>query len=156
MAKRGRKNPAEQLALLERRKNVAQRFIKGEPTWMIARAFEVTVQTIRGDLRAIRRDWREAAVAGLTDHLAKELAEVNEVCRLAWLSFSRSREGTGKRKEVPGNPRWLMIVLDCVKRRCEMLGIDVPRRALIMQQVAEEVNRMSDEEIISVLSYVGP
>jgi hypothetical protein len=148
MAKRGRKTKVEKLAMLERRRIVAQRYLSGEPTWMIALALEVTPQTVNGDLRAIRKAWWESAVADLGEHQAEELAKVNEVERCAWLSFERSQAN-----DKPGDPRRLVTVLDCVKRRCQMLGVDLPRRELIMQRLAKEIRSMTDEELMHALGY---
>lgn len=133
-----RPNPQEKLAILERRKNVARRYIRGELQHEIACAFEVDVSTISRDLKAIQAEWMAQAVLDRGEWTARELAKIDEVERNAWVAWAKSQEnaevlraklrgGTSETEKVSkgqaGDPRHLEIVLKCVTKRCELLGL---------------------------------
>jgi hypothetical protein len=131
------------LAALERRKNVAARYLRGQTQWEIARAFEVNQCTVSRDLEMIHKEWLAQAVLADGERTAHELAKLDEVERQAWASWERSKEnaeiirarmrGEGEGAQVEtekiirgqvGDPRFLDIVLKCVERRCKLLGLD--------------------------------
>lgn len=137
------RNSYEHLAVLERRRNVAARYLRGEPQYIIARAFEVDAGTISRDLTAIRNDWMLSALRDFDAAKAQELAKIDEVERAAWMGWSKSQENaetlqarmkssgseTSKTtKGQAGNPRFLQVILDCIARRCAILGIDAEQR----------------------------
>lgn len=126
-------------ALLERRRNVARRYLRGELQWQIARAFEVDQSTISRDLEAIHDEWLRHALFDLTAIKARELARVNEAEREAWRGWQRSQRPAEKlttnvgadglkashvREGQAGDPRFLQLILNCVERRCKILGVD--------------------------------
>lgn len=136
----------EQLAILERRKNVAARYIRGESQWQIARAFEVDQKTVSRDLQAVRAEWLKEAVRDMDEVKAKELAKIDATEAEAWKGWLKSQEnaevikqrtsGEGEEetsvtekviKGQAGDPRFLEIILKCVQRRCEILGATDPK-----------------------------
>jgi predicted transcriptional regulator len=132
-------NPnADNLAVLERRKKVAARYVRGETQWEIARAFEVTQSTVSADLKAIRSAWLAEAVRDLSELKARELAKIDETEAQAWRAWTKSQEnaevlrarmrgGNSETEKVSkgqaGDPRFLELILKCVQKRCEILGI---------------------------------
>jgi hypothetical protein len=132
-------NPnADSLAILERRKRVAARYIRGETQWEIARAFEVDQKTVSRDLAEIRKAWLEEAVKDVSEVKAKELARIDAAEEQAWRAWMKSQEdahtlrsrtrGTDDEtvkvsKGQAGDPRFLELILKCVQKRCEILGI---------------------------------
>lgn len=133
-----RPQPDEHLAILERRKKVAARYIRGETQWEIARAFEVTQATVSNDLKAIRAAWLAEAVRDMDEIKARELAKVDACEEQAWKAWTRSQEDaetlrarmrgdtaeTEKiKKGQAGDPRFLDLVLKCVEKRCLILGV---------------------------------
>lgn len=134
-----------ELAILERRKNVAQRYVRGQTQWEIARAFEVDQATISRDLAAIQAEWLSQAVLDVGTVRARELARIDEVERQAWIAWLKSQENAETSKErtrgpdgtqtvtekvskgQAGDPRYLEIVLKCVERRCKILGVDTSK-----------------------------
>jgi hypothetical protein len=130
------------LAILERRKNVAARYVRGETQWEIARAFEVDQKTISNDLAAIRKEWLADAVRSVDEVKARELAKIDECEAQAWRAWTKSQEnaetlrarvrgkGEDARPETEkvtkgqaGDPRFLDLVLKCVEKRCLILGV---------------------------------
>lgn len=150
------KRNVKRLQMLERRKNVAKRYLRGETQWEIARAFEVDQATISTDLKAIQKEWLDQAILDRGEWTARELARLDEVERQAWMSWSKSQEnaeirraktrgGTEEKETVSkgqaGDPRFLEIVLKCVAKRCELLGLPY-----IPEAGGDETGGLSDEE----------
>lgn len=139
-------NPnASALAILERRKNVAARYVRGATQWEIARAFEVDQKTISNDLAAIRKEWLASAVRDMNEIKARELAKIDAAEAEAWKAWTKSqenaeilrariRDGASETEKVSkgqaGDPRFLDIVLKCIKQRCEILGVLAPKDPL--------------------------
>jgi hypothetical protein len=130
---------AKRLALLERRKNVAKRYLRGETQWEIARAFEVNQSTISDDLAAIRKEWLAVTKSDYSERISLELAKIDEIERQAWNAWTKSQENaetlrarmSGDRTDTEkivrgqaGNPKFLDLVMKCVERRCALLGLD--------------------------------
>ncbi len=158
------------LAVLERRKNVAARYVRGQTQWEIARAFEVDQGTISRDLKAIHAEWLASAVLSRGEWTARELARIDEVERQAWAAWAKSQENAetlrakmrGDKAETEkiskgqaGDPRYLEIVLKCIAARIALLAPANRTELLGM----ENVKSLSDDEraaaIRSVLSRVG-
>ena len=133
-----RPNAQEKLAILERRKNVARRYLRGDLQHEIARVFEVDLRTIERDLHELREEWRKTALADTAEFKALQLAKLDEVERNAWIGWTKSQENAetlrarkrGDESETEkvskgqaGDPRFLAIVLECVEKRCKILGV---------------------------------
>ena len=136
------KRNVKKLVILERRKNVAKRYLRGETQWEIARAFEVDQATVSTDLKAIQKEWLAQALLDRGEWTARELARIDEVERNAWVAWTKSQENAevlrakmkGQASETEkiskgqaGDPRFLEIVLKCVAKRCELLGLDAEK-----------------------------
>lgn len=126
------------MLLLERRQKVAARYVRGEAQWQIARAFEVDQSTISRDLAAIRKEWLASAVRSMDEVKARELAKIDATEEQAWRAWTRSQEpaevlraringGTSTTEKVSkgqaGDPRFLEVILKCVEKRCQILGV---------------------------------
>lgn len=137
----------DDLATLERRRNVATRYLRGQTQWEIARAFEISQATVSKDLKAIQREWLAESVLHRAEWTARELARVDEVERNAWAAWTRSQENatTRRKKQRPdgeevvettkgqvGDSKFLDVVLRCVAKRCELLGLDAPKETTLV------------------------
>jgi hypothetical protein len=134
-------NPNLQFEILQRRKAVCERYLRGESQWTIARAFEVSQPTIAGDLKAIRAEWMAASVAAFDERKAQELAKVDELERVYWQAWAKSQmpkkvkgrkknengiETTLREERRDGDPRFLDGILRCIEKRCAIVGIIKP------------------------------
>ena len=121
-----------------RREKVAARYIQGQSQHEIATAFGISQTTVSRDLDAIRESWKQSAIRDYGLAVAKELAKVDRIERRAWDAWEKSLRprvtvsneknalGDKRRKVVEGqsgNPSHLQIVLQCVERRCQLLGL---------------------------------
>lgn len=153
-------DPHRQLAIAERRQNVARRYLRGETQVAIGRALEVDHGTISRDLAAIRAEWLASSLRDFDAARAQELARIDEVERAAWIGWTKSQEsaetleavvdGDRRRsrktsKGQAGDPRFLKVVIDCVNRRCAILGLDAEKRLKVTGLI--EYANLSDEEL---------
>jgi hypothetical protein len=125
--------------ILERRRRVAARFLRGDLQYQIAQAFEVDPATISRDLDAIHQEWLTEAVAERGIWVGQLLAKIDETERQAWAAWVKSQENAevlrarvhGDKsvtekvsKGQAGDPRFLDLVLKCVHMRAFLLGLD--------------------------------
>jgi len=117
------------------------------------------VRLVRRDLAAIRKSYAELATPQAEEMRGVEAARLDAVEASAWRGWRRSRRGrtTVQEKQAPqprpvppapapphpvalvevetthvsspGDPRFLSIVLDCVRQRRELFNLDVPKDA---------------------------
>lgn len=130
---------SEEFTILHRRKVAAERYLRGESQWQIARALEVTQATISTDLKAMREQWLAQAKMDTAERQAEELAKFDALERVYWSAWERSclpRKSKAKRsrdaggtdtllreEKRDGSVAFLKGVERCIIRRCEILGI---------------------------------
>lgn len=128
------------------RAELARLYLRGWPQREIAKRLGVVQQQVSYDLGVVRRRWQESAVRDFNADKERELAKVDELERTYWEAWERSigtheKSRTGRRgadgedaqswaqierEELVGNPAFLAGVMSCIKRRCEILGLDAP------------------------------
>lgn len=130
----------------QRRNKVSAMYLAGKNQYEIAEACGCSQQQISLDLKKIRAEWRTERVAKIDAHMDKELARLDQVEAEAWQAWERSKRNEVTKQEKSGNrpgdqggpfdeksktvrgqagdPRFLSVVLDCVKKRCELLGLN--------------------------------
>ena len=74
-------NPNHHFQVLERRKAVSARYLRGESQHAIALALEVGQATVSRDLTAIRDEWRQSAQTDMADRVAQEIAKLDALER---------------------------------------------------------------------------
>lgn len=114
--------------------------------------------TVSRDIKAIEEDWRRIAAQQISEARGRELERLDRVEREYWDAWERSKverqstrnrrrrkptqkldaegrpltetedEDETKKEPRDGDARFLDGVLACVKKRCEILGIDAPKR----------------------------
>src|SRR5688572_15016027 len=91
----------------DRRFRVARRRIQhAETQRQLAAYFHVSVATINNDLKVLDKQWREHAAQDTESHRARQLAEIEEVKRWAWMT-------------APDNPRPL---IQAIKLEAQITG----------------------------------
>jgi hypothetical protein len=141
-------SPQDKFRIAERRKKVTSLYLQGKFQDEIAKVVKVDRATVSRDLRSVQAEWLKSGVMDLNAAKARELAKLDEVERQAWDAWEKSRKdaetmevtgtaqgGKGKPDKVKkitkgqaGDSRFLGIILDCVNRRCEILGLDAPKK----------------------------
>lgn len=149
-----RKNKDDQV--LERRARVAQLHRQGLYQYEIAADVGVSESQITLDLKAIREEWKDSAIRDFDAAKAVELAKIDGLEREHWLAWEKSKTDYTKRSvkrknvlspegdAIPGttaeerkkekiisfgDPRFLAGVMDCIKKRCDILGLNAPTKS---------------------------
>lgn len=119
----------------------------------------MTQEMVSYDLRAIQVEWRDVPKQELNELKVKELARIDILERTYWQAWERSLEPRESTNEVDdgdrikiskrttpsnGNPAFLKGVMDCIDRRCKLLGLDAP--------IKSEVSGANGSSIIAGLS----
>ena len=95
-------------AIEHRRTQVARRRIRGESQRAIAQALQVSLGTINRDLKALDARWRKNADLDIGTHRARQLAEIDEIKRWAYLQVA--------------DPRAMRALLMAIKLEAQIIG----------------------------------
>jgi hypothetical protein len=129
--------------MTERRQKVAEMYLRGEYQSEIAAKLNVDQATVSRDLTELRKEWLDRSINHIDQKKAIELAKLDKLEVTYWEAWERSQknaETTIERETVKGtfeehktegrdgNPAFLEGVLKCINKRCELLGLDAPKR----------------------------
>jgi hypothetical protein len=124
--------------LQERRRRAEDRYVQGVSIAEIAAELGVSQNVVANDLRCIRIAWTLERASEGDARLELELRKIDRLEREAWRAWVRSqqdldstkvsRDGAKEKAErtlrkQSGDPRFLVVVKDCVDRRCRLLGL---------------------------------
>lgn len=109
---------------------------------------KTSIRTVHNDIKSLLADWKEYRVEEIEDAKRIELERINGVEQTAWKGWEKSLklkstvtkkksgstvqgtfesdEDSTKVDESAGNPAFLKIVMDCINKRCEILGLNSP------------------------------
>jgi hypothetical protein len=123
-------------------------YLGGLSMGAIAKQLQLSSQTIYADICLAREQWRTRMADAIDKQKQQELAKVDHIESEAWKAWERSignaktttkhvetgpvaggkKYVTEKTEKLNGDPRYLAIIADCVKKRCEILGLDSPKK----------------------------
>lgn len=130
---------ARKTAIAERRKHVADLYVQGYMQWQIAEKLNVTQGTICTDLQRLHKEWRESRIRDFDAARELEIQKLDRLEREAWAAWERSQKpsqsaefkddalNTPTKKRVKnqnGDPRFLVVVHQCIASRRALLGLD--------------------------------
>ena len=140
------------------RKRIGDCYLKGWLQADIADELGISQATVSRDIKALQQAWLDSALIDFNEAKARELAKVDQLEREYWQAWERSCEDaetetqkakgdvrkyegndgqfvqerpaevTKTRKGQAGDPRFLAGIQWCINKRCDILGIDAPRR----------------------------
>lgn len=134
--------------------------------------FQITQPSISRDLAEVRRRWRESSIRDFDSARAQELAKIDELEREYWKAWSRSigeSKMTRKRKGIVGegvvdeettetrllvgSPKFLEGVERCIAKRCELLGLDAPKKINLVDDRTPATMRDADlkKELMEII-----
>jgi len=122
---------------------IAQMYLQGKTQRQIGQELGISQQQVSYDLKKVRKEWMERASIDFDRAKAQELAKLDAIEAEAWERHMASigetetkeaehgetdRNGKHKksrvvRKQINGNPKWMDIILKCIDKRCQILGI---------------------------------
>ncbi len=150
-----------------RRQKIAAAYLRGSTQVEIAVDLECDQATVSRDLKALRAEWMASALIDINEAKARELAKVDALEITYWQAWERScldaeseitkMQGTPpkpneanpapsrvetqkKREGQSGNPAFLAGVQWCINKRCEIIGVDAPKKT--------EMNQTGETKVI--------
>ena len=133
--------------LLERRRDVARRYLEGMTQVAIAAELGVGLRTVKRDLFNIREQWKKSAIRDFDEVKAEQLAKLDRMECEVWEQWRRSCEdyekrvvedrtatqfpGTNERTETGGqygDPRYMNTLVSIIEQRCKLMGLNAPQK----------------------------
>lgn len=150
---------------------VCKRYLRGEPQYAIAADMGIAGAVVRDIINQSRDVWLERAGRSMAEMKSEQLAKIDRVEFEAWLAYDRSQRSakeTQTAEEVDmrvktktrtttrkrdGSADWLRLVLDCVKQRSALLGLDNPDQGESQQRQGVLVVVQNPQEAQSLMSF---
>jgi hypothetical protein len=153
---------------------IAREYLKGRLQSDIAANLGVSLATVKRDLAKVRGRWLDSALRDFDTLKAEQLAKIDAIEAESWEMWSRSCEvqvrtseqdikttkfpGRNRRTDRilgTGDPRYLQTSLQCVEKRCKLLGLHAPEKITqtdskgndVDPQIPDRIQDMSQEEI---------
>lgn len=109
----------------------------------IAQQLHVDRATVTRDVQFLIAEWQENARQSTFEHMARELAEMDQMEREAAVMFQQARKD-GKAGGASA-AQWYKLRLDTKKRRSDLLGLD-KITAIAVEKLMKE-DKTSDDKI---------
>jgi predicted transcriptional regulator len=129
-------------ALLKIREQITSLYLQGVTQAKIGRVVGISQQAVSNHLVTVREEWLRSSLRDFDAVKAEQLAKLDKVESTAWQAWQRSMtdasrrtskermEGETQVRELTevvegqsGDPRYLNVVLDCIERRCKIMGL---------------------------------
>lgn len=135
--------PRSKTEITNRRQQVAEMYLRGAYQSQIAEELGIDQSTVSRDLAELRKEWLERSINHIEQKKANELAKLDQLELTYWDAWERSKLNaeTIIERKTPlghisetktqgqvGNPAFLAGVMSCINKRCEILGIDAPKK----------------------------
>jgi hypothetical protein len=149
------------------RAEIARLYLQGNLQHEIGEKLGLSRQQIGYELKAIRKEWLASSLMDFNQKKAEELARIDRMEAEAWVSWETSKgqkettltEQTtggdgdklkaGIRKEArEGSVDYLKVVQWCINKRCEILGLDAPRKIAPTTPDGQEPYRLTVEDFV--------
>ena len=130
---------ARKTEIQQRRKEVAELYVQGWTQTQIAEKLNVTQACVCIDLQKLQKEWRESRIRDFDTARELEIQKLDRLEREAWAAWERSQKpsqsaefkddavNTPTKKRVKnqnGDPRFLVVVHQCIASRRALLGLD--------------------------------
>lgn len=128
------------------RRNIARLYLQGKIQAEIASEMKISQPTVSRELKLLQAEWRVERVYDINEAKAKELAKLDVLELEYWDAWKRSQGNavtqtqsdgpmgttkTTKQEKQVGDSRFLDGVRDCIKQRCNILGVEAPKKSEI-------------------------
>jgi transposase len=144
---------------------ISSMYLKGISQSEIAEKTGIDQATVSRTLKALQSEWQTRAILNVDERKRMELERIDLVEREAWQAWEKSKgkkseqftrskgrpskldptkmemqpqiDVQNKQWEADGDAKYLTIVMQCVERRCKILGIDAPIKTADYQLTAQ-------------------
>lgn len=159
-------------ALLARRTQVDALSAKGREPHEIATELGIPLDVVLKDLESIAATRFARAARPGAEVLVDQLSSLDLLQKEAWLAWERSWKAqvrstkgrktlaSGEQGHVAvteadrlGDTKYLTVILNCIDRRCELLGVNGPAVLEVDEsgKLAEAIRHMSPEELFATM-----
>lgn len=169
------KQQADEVAIEKRRTAVADMYVRGWSYRRIAEVVGVSAKTCHKDVQASIAEWREQRLGNIDDERSRELAKIDRVEMSAWDGWEKSQrdyrevidevsddpkgrteKSKTKKYSQAGSPQFLTVILNCIQRRCAILGIDAPVKVEdVTPPTCIEITVSNRDEAMTVAEFVA-
>ena len=113
----------------DRRRLVAELYLKGKYQTEIAKESGVTQQQISSDLKQIRKAWLEAGIRDFDAIKSEQLAKLDVLENTYWKAWEESDSRVSRHGELLGaDPRYLAGIESVIDKRCRIFGFYAPTK----------------------------
>lgn len=133
------------------RRRISEMYLRGDLQADIAKELSLSQSTVSADLAVLRDEWLASSIMDFNDRRAQELAKIDDLEREYWTAWKRSQQDAeirvkeaikrGEKNQETmiqkaqerteaqiGDPRYLSGIQWCINKRCELLGLDAPKK----------------------------
>jgi hypothetical protein len=156
------------------RAEIAQLYLQGKLQSEIGATLGLSRQQIGYELKAVRQEWLQSSIVDFNAKKAEELARIDHLERNYWAAWESSKKerqtstteqvtcaagdrlkAALRKEEQVGDPRFLAGVQWCISKRCEILGLDAPKKIAPTTPDGRQpyqllVKEMSDDELATI------
>lgn len=132
---------------------IGHMYCRGYSVYDISRVIGEPLDAIIAYLEEIRSVWRTSAIIDFNERISYELKKLDYLETMYWEAWEKSKteaetmyseeeiegESGAQRKRSkkttstpPGDPRFLDGIRWCIERRCELLGLDAPKKSAVL------------------------
>ncbi|MDB5336643.1 MAG: hypothetical protein JWN70_2262 [Planctomycetaceae bacterium] len=123
-----------------RRKQIAELYVQGWTQMAIAEKLNIGQPTVSLDLQKLQKEWRDSRIRDFDSVRELEIQKLDRLEREAWAAWERSQKPSQsaefkddasnipskkKVKNQNGDPRFLVVVHQCIASRRALLGLDM-------------------------------
>lgn len=172
LSARDRRRQLAEDTVMQSTEAICQLYLQGYSFMEIAKVVSLSSVTVRQTIEESRKLWIERHDRALSDLVAEQVAKIDRVESRAWESYEESRKqyieqqstsgsndkGTfhsnkkTKRKQI-GSAEFLNIILNCVRQRSELLGLNKKTEDDTMRHNSMLVVVNSPEEARAIQDY---
>jgi biotin operon repressor len=128
----------------QQRIQIIELLAQGLTQAVIADRLGLSQPQINYDIQLIRKRWREQQDNDFEELTAQQIAKIDLTERDYWQGWNTSRNDPSGRA-LPGDPAYLAGVLNCVRQRCKLLGIDAVVKYRDINEAISTVKRAGYE-----------
>lgn len=150
--------------IVQRRATVARLYLQGLFQSEIAKQVDVTQQQVSLDLVAVREAWLNSAIVDFNNRKSEELAKIDHLEAIAYKAWFDSMQPTSKKstkkrghpevvllevettettEERLGDPRYLLVVNQCIDKRIKIFGLEAPLKIAQTDRDGKDVQARS-------------
>jgi len=116
--------------------------------------YDLSHHSVKKHVDALLQEWRDNRVDDMDKAIQAELEKLNLIESEAWEAWNNS-------KLEDGGPvhQFLDKVEKCITRRCQILGLDAPKKQSVSSEVTiserPDLSGLSDEDIDKMMEILG-